>query len=198
MPKITLAFVSDEPILDAAALKALAHPLRWSLIEVLAVQGTATAARCAELLDESQATCSFHLRQLGRYGLAEQAPSASRRERPWRLRSVRQSWSTEPTGEVARDDAAKALDAVFVDRETERIRRWSRTSAAAPAQWRKAASMTGVLTWLTPDELADYNAQMQALAEKYVARIEHPERRPAEARPVRLFSVGFPVLELDR
>jgi hypothetical protein len=95
---------------------------------VLAVEGSATAARCGELLDESQATCSFHLRQLGRFGLAEQAPSASRRERPWRLRSVRQSWSTEPTGERARDDAAQALNAVFVDRETERIRRWGHTA----------------------------------------------------------------------
>ena len=190
--------MATDPIVDAATLKALAHPLRWSLIEVLALEGSATAARCAEVLDESQASCSFHLRQLGRYGLAEQAPSTSRRERPWRLRSVRQSWSTEPTGEPARDDAAKALDAVFVDRETERIRRWARASPSAPEQWRRAASMTGVLTWLTADELAEYNEAMQALAEKYIDRIEHPERRPAQARPVRLFSVGFPVLELDR
>ncbi len=189
--------MSEVPIVDAATLKALAHPLRWSLIEVLAVEGSATAARCAELLDETQATCSFHLRQLGRFGLAEQAPSSSRRERPWRLRSVRQSWSTEPTGEQARDDAARALNAVFVDRETERIRRWSRTSAEAPREWREAASMTGVLSWLTPAELEEYGAQMQALAEKFAERIEHPERRPAEARPVRLFSVAFPVLELD-
>jgi hypothetical protein len=184
-------------ITDAATLKALAHPLRWSLIEVLAAEGTATAARCAELLGESQASCSFHLRQLGRFGLAEQAPSTSKRERPWRLRTARQAWSVEPTGERARDDAAVALNAVFVDRETERIRRWARAAQSAPEPWRQAASMTGVLSWLTPDELAEFGAAFAAITEKYVDRIEHPEARPPGARPVRMFGVGYPVLELD-
>jgi hypothetical protein len=57
--------------------------------------------------------------------------------------------------------------------------------------------MTGLLTWTTPEELEEYGAALQALAEKYVDRIEHPDHRPADARPVRLFGVGFPVLELD-
>jgi DNA-binding transcriptional ArsR family regulator len=190
--------MTEDAIADAASLKALSHPLRWSLLEVLALEGSATATRCAELLDESQATCSFHLRQLGRFGFAEQAPSASRRERPWRLRSVRQSWSTETTGERGRDDAAQALTAVFIDRETERIRRWARVAASAPTQWQHAATMTGVLTWMTPAELEEYGAALEELAAKHVDRIEHPERRPPDARPVRLFGVGFPVLELDR
>ena len=118
----------------------------------------------------------FHLRQLGRFGLAEQAPSE-------RIMSTRgdcgrcvRSWSTEPTGEQARDDAAQALNAVFVDRETDAVRRWSRASAQAPKAWQRAASMTGILTWLTPDEL-EYGAAVPALGEKYVERIEHADRR---------------------
>ena len=45
-----------------------------------------TAAACARRLGSSQANCSFHLRQLAKYGFVEQAaPSGDSRERPWRL-----------------------------------------------------------------------------------------------------------------
>jgi hypothetical protein len=79
-------------IVDPAAMRALAHPLKWALMEVLLVEGAATSTRCAELVGESQANCSFHLRQLARYGLVEEAPTSSKKERPWRLSTVEQSW----------------------------------------------------------------------------------------------------------
>jgi DNA-binding transcriptional ArsR family regulator len=184
----------DDQRLDAASLRALAHPIRWSLIEALGLEGTATATRCAELIGESQATCSFHLRQLGRFGLVEEAPSNSKRERPWRLRSLRQSWSNEPSGDRGQDDAVRQLNAVFVDRETERIRRWARQAVDAPAQWRDASGMTGALAWLTPDELGQFRADFEQLALRHLERVEHPELRPEGARPVRLFGIGFPLL----
>jgi hypothetical protein len=76
--------------------------------------------RCAELLGESQASCSFHLRQLAKYGFVEEAQPASWRERPWRLTSVSQRWSslhTDPSGVLA----AAELGRVFVERETARL-----------------------------------------------------------------------------
>jgi DNA-binding transcriptional ArsR family regulator len=185
----------DEQRLDAASLRALAHPIRWSLIEALGLEVTATATRCAELIGESQATCSFHLRQLARFGLVEEAPSSSKRERPWRLRSLRQSWSNEPSGDRGQDDAVRQLNAVFVDRETERIRRWARQAVDAPAQWREAAGMTGALAWMTPDELRQFGEEFDELALRHLDRVEHPELRPAGAQPVRLFGIGFPLLD---
>jgi DNA-binding transcriptional ArsR family regulator len=187
--------VDEEQPLDAASLRALAHPIRWSLIEALALEGTANATRCAELIGESQATCSFHLRQLARFGLVEEAPSGSKRERPWRLRSVRQSWSNEPSGDRGHDDAVRQLNAVFVDRETERIRRWARQQADAPTEWREASGMTGALAWMTPDELQQFRADFEELALRHLDRVEHPELRPDGARPVRLFGIGFPLLD---
>jgi len=181
---------------DEASLRALAHPIRWALIEALSVEGTATAARCAEIIGQSHASCSFHLRQLARFGLVEQAPTTSRRDRPWRLTSVRQSWSAGPTGDAARDRAAHDLTRVFVHRETERIRRWVGDQASAPIEWRRAAFHTGVLTWLTPAELDEMSDAVSAVMQRYAERIDAPQTRPAGARPVRLFSVGFPVFEL--
>lgn len=185
----------DEQPLDAAMLRALAHPIRWSLIEALGLEGTATATRCAELIGESQATCSFHLRQLARFGLVEEAPSSSKRERPWRLRSLRQSWNDEPSDDRAHHDAAHQLNVVFVDRETERIRRWTRHADKAPAEWRGAAPMTGALAWMTPDELRHFGDEFEQLALRHLERVEHPELRPEGARPVRLFGIGFPLLD---
>jgi len=77
-------------IVDPAAMRALAHPLKWTLMDVLLVEGQATSTRCADLVGESQANCSFHLRQLARYGLVEAAPTTSKKERPWRLTTTDQ------------------------------------------------------------------------------------------------------------
>src|SRR5258708_10398512 len=74
---------SIKRITDPKALRALAHPIRMSLIGLLRTEGPLTATRAAELLGESSASCSFHLRQLAQYGMAEEAPGGQRTERPW-------------------------------------------------------------------------------------------------------------------
>src|SRR5215213_4049628 len=101
---------STTEVTDPRAMRALAHPLRLELLDLLAVEGTATATRCAEALGESQASCSFHLRQLAKYGFVEEAEPASWRERPWRLTSVSQRWSSvqaDPAGTLAAAQLAR-------------------------------------------------------------------------------------------
>src|SRR5690606_6701644 len=57
---------------ESQALRALAHPLRIRLLEELAIGGELTATQAAERVDESPANCSWHLRQLARYGFVEE------------------------------------------------------------------------------------------------------------------------------
>ncbi len=76
----------------AVRLRALAHPLRWKLFDIVGREGTATATRCAELTGESVASCSYHLGMLGKYGYVEQVPGSGK-ERPWRSISLRQDLS---------------------------------------------------------------------------------------------------------
>ena len=73
---------------DPKALRGYAHPLRMALIGLLRQQGPMTATQAAERLGESVPNCSFHLRQLAKYGLAERAPGADARERPWRATAL--------------------------------------------------------------------------------------------------------------
>jgi hypothetical protein len=163
-------------------------------MDVLLQEGAATSTRCAELLGESQATCSFHLRQLARYGLAEEAPSESKRERPWRLTTPNQRWSMVQPDE-ARTRAVAELERVFVQREMTRLMQWLRTALSYPRAWRKAALRAGAQTWLTVDELAELSRQIGELMSTYSDRLDHPELRPPGSRPVRLFAVGYPLAE---
>src|ERR1019366_5338154 len=72
-------------ISDARTLRALAHPVRLALIETLSIEGPMTATEAGERIGESPTTCSFHLRQLAKYGFVEEAGDAPGRRRPWRL-----------------------------------------------------------------------------------------------------------------
>jgi DNA-binding transcriptional ArsR family regulator len=64
---------------------ALGHPIRVALLDLLARRGTVTATEAARELGESSGACSFHLRQLERYGQVEEAEVRRGRVRPWRL-----------------------------------------------------------------------------------------------------------------
>jgi hypothetical protein len=186
----------DDPlrIEDASAMRALAHPLKWALMDVLLTEGTATSTRCAEVTGESQANCSFHLRQLSRYGLVEEAPSTSRKERPWRLTTVEQSWSrVQPDSE--RTAAARELERAFVQHEFATLMRWVRTAAAYSEDWQRASMRAGAITWLTAEELASLRDQIEALMLAYGDRVTDPATRPAGSRLIRLFSAAYPLPE---
>jgi predicted ArsR family transcriptional regulator len=181
-------------LVDAAAMRALAHPLKWALMEVLLVEGSATSTRCAEVVGDTQANCSFHLRQLARYGLVEAAPTSSKRDRPWRMASTDQSWSRVQPDET-RARAASELERVFIQHEMAKLMRWERSSHTYPEGWRRAALRTGAQTWLTEAELAELADQISDLMFTYRDRLQDPSKRPDGSRPVRLFAVGYPLPE---
>jgi DNA-binding MarR family transcriptional regulator len=179
-------------IVDPAAMRALAHPLKWTLMDALLVEGQATSTRCAELVGESQANCSFHLRQLARYGLVEAAPTTSKKERPWRLTTTDQSWSAIQPDE-RRTRAVAELERVFVEHEMTKLMRWERTAATYPESWRAAALRSAAQSWLTDAELADLGRRITELMLTYKDRLSDPTKRPPGSRPVRLLAVGYPL-----
>src|SRR5277367_3001468 len=89
---------------DPRALRAYAHPVRMALVGLLRTEGPLTATRAAELLGASSGTCSFHLRQLARYGLVEEAGGGTGREKPWRATTTSTAW--DPAGGGTPETAA--------------------------------------------------------------------------------------------
>jgi DNA-binding MarR family transcriptional regulator len=169
-------------------LRALAHPLRWKLIDLLGSEGSATATRCAEVLGESVASCSYHLGVLAKYGYIELRPGRAGREKPWRLSTVNQDLSTAGLDEPGALAAQEALE-VFLDHELARIKDRLRREDREPAEWRQASHVLGVSTWVTAAELDEIRAQLTAVTERYRDRYADPGRRPAGVREARIFTV---------
>ncbi len=71
---------------DPRILRAIAHPLRATLLYELFARGTANATILAEAVDQPVNSVSFHLRQLAKYGLIEEATDvgSDARQRWWR------------------------------------------------------------------------------------------------------------------
>lgn len=94
---------------DPRILRALAHPVRATLMYELHARGATTATTLSEALDVPVNSVSFHLRQLARYGLIEEAPELATdgRQRWWRPASTRglafssDEVAAQPGGEAA-------------------------------------------------------------------------------------------------
>lgn len=174
---------------DPLALRALAHPLRWKLIDLVGSEQSATATRCAEVLGESVASCSYHLGILAKYGYIELVPDQpGGREKPWRLTSYQQDLSTEGLDETS-TLAAQAATEVFLDHELARIKGRFRRQDLEPAEWREASHILGSSTYVTADELLQIKNELVEIAGRYSGRLADPARRPAGAREARIFTV---------
>jgi predicted transcriptional regulator len=186
---------------DPKAIRALAHPVRWALLEALAQAGTLTATQASEMLGESPANCAFHLRTLAKYGFVEEAGGGRGRERPWRRTYDRMSWRTRQDDDPQASQAAEALDQVWLDRSLARARR----SLTSTARWPKGLDLVlGGSTrtlYLTSEETGELFTELRETFDRLggVRRFSErrdPALRPPGAIPIDLVLLGYPVLDL--
>src|SRR5690606_1964246 len=172
---------------DPATIRALAHPLRLRILALLDDEGEVTATRCAEVMGESVASCSFHLRMLAKYGYVGPAERRGK-ERPWR--SVGRGRQTTFDPDVPETlHAAGAVASLMIDQEAARVRTWLAGAAADDPQWLLASTMTGASFYATREELDALAREVEALTDRFAGRWDDPSLRPAGARPARLFAV---------
>ncbi|GAA1388053.1 helix-turn-helix domain-containing protein [Pseudonocardia kongjuensis] len=172
---------------DPARLRALSHPLRVELLEVIGLERSATATRCAELTGQSVASCAYHLGILAKYGFVEPADGGRGREKPWQLVTYGQTWGIEDDMEPETAMASETLSEIYIDRAAEKMKRWHRRSSQEAAPWRHAAGFWAGTTWLTAEEMADLTEQFGTLLRRYEERVHDPGTRPAGARPAEVF-----------
>jgi DNA-binding transcriptional ArsR family regulator len=180
-------------ITDAQTMRALAHPVRIALVEELSIAGPMTATEVGERIGESPTTCSFHLRQLARYGFVEEAGGGKGRARPWRMTSIGMSFSPvhdDPDAEIA----ASALSRVLRERQLGRYQTWLQTKAAYPRRWREAADESEWGSYLTADELDQLNEEIVTLLRtRFPDRLTDPSKRPPGAALVEMLMFSYPV-----
>ena len=178
----------EQPLIsDPKRLRALSHPLRWKLMSLIDSEQTATATRCAEVLGESVASCSYHLNMLAKYDFVEEAPGGQGREKPWRLVSRDQSFSGEGLGEEGQL-AAEAAGEAFLDNEYGVMKERMRRRSLEPEEWRKESTGFNASTlYLTPDEASELRRHIMELTDRHDDRWSNPDLRPSDARQVRVF-----------
>jgi DNA-binding transcriptional ArsR family regulator len=176
---------------DPRTMRALAHPTRLTLLELLRHAGPLTATEAGERIGESPASCSFHLRQLAKYGFVEEAPRAGGRRRPWRATHVGMTF-TDVHDDPETTQAAIGLERVLRDRNLRRAQVGLDARLAQPAEWRRVLGLSDYTLYVTPDELRAVDEAILALLRRYQDRIEDPARRPDGSVPIQMLWMAYP------
>jgi DNA-binding transcriptional ArsR family regulator len=187
MPKKDVTQVRDSRVLAAAS-----HPLRRRLMDVMKVEGPATATMLAAHTEQAVANVSHHLKVLAEAGLIAEAPELARnkKERWWTLTSASLRWSSadfadDPVGEAV----ASAAAAINLDRHVHHVRAWYAQPDDRQSPWTGAAFATDRWFSMTPEELVELERDVQAVIDRWTSRkvSEDPRREP-----VFFFAHGVP------
>ena len=177
---------------DARAMRALAHPVRLALLDALTIQGPLTATEAAEAIGESPTTCSFHFRQLAKYGFVEEAGRGAGRRRPWRLAQVGLHF-TDVHEDAGTATAAGALAGVMREGHMRRMRAAMEARTRQPRQWQQVTGSSQFLLHVTPQELAQLDQEVTEVLTRHRDRIADPARRPGGAEPVEVLLFAYRV-----
>lgn len=161
---------------DVRALRALAHPLRMSLLAALRSDGPSTASRLAERLGESSGATSYHLRQLAGFGFVEEVPDeGTGRERWWRALHRSTRWNTE-------DFLDQPGGPEIVDELTARLVAHQRRMLAAFAAeetddaWRTAASLNDWALRVSPARARELLDELNGVLQRWRDEEEEPDQ----------------------
>ncbi|MGH3446362.1 MAG: winged helix-turn-helix domain-containing protein [Nocardioidaceae bacterium] len=176
-------------VTSADDMKALAHPLRMELLEMLTVEGPLTASEAGRRLGQNASNISWHLRTLAKHGFVRQASEGSGRSRPWKVVAESLSWGDDAEDE----DAARGLGDVAVEREFQLFRAAMANQPHETPEWRDATTVNQSRLWLTPEEATELGEQMRILyLGKIAERHDDPTQRPPGARLMALMGWVVP------
>jgi DNA-binding transcriptional ArsR family regulator len=187
-----MAFEGARELTDPRTMRALAHPVRLALLEALTHHGALTATEAAEHVGESPSNCSFHLRQLAKYGFVEEAPGGAGRRRPWRAVTVGTRF-TDVHEDTETALAAGALNRVIVERLIARARAGTEARHLLPDEWRAVTGTSDMTLYVTPEEMKELDARLLEHLWAFRERIVDPAKRPEGSRPLQLAMFLYPV-----
>ncbi|SDQ09637.1 helix-turn-helix domain-containing protein [Microbacterium sp. cf332] len=188
--------------LDAGALRALAHPVRVQLYDILSQQGPQTASSLAAMTGESSGSTSYHLRALAKHDLIRELPErGTARERWWERPSGGVSF---PGPDALRTPAGRAATQVvmgeFLDRRHAQLMRYVSTTLRDELDpWAQNALITSASVTVTADQLGEINARIQRAVDEIVDeyRLERDTDgiSDGERRVVALRADAFPLVD---
>lgn len=171
-------------------MRALAHPLRMSILGELRVGGPRTVGGLCEVFDEAPGSISYHVAKLAEFGFVVEEPGLAndRRERWWRAAHLFTDVSPAPADAPA--DVAQASLAIrhqVIDSYSSTLHAALDATALQPREWVEAAGSSDTVVHLTAAELAEAGEELQQLLRRWEARSD-PGREGAH--PVHLIVSG--------
>ena len=186
----------DERLLsDPKAMRALAHPVRTALLELLNVMDTLTATQASEILGESPANCAFHLRTLGKYGFAKEAGGGRGRERPWTASESEIRISVHAQTDPNAALAAATLGRFLLEQWLDRARVVFGRKNTVPG-WDGATMWSTEAVYLTAEEAKSVRAELREILHRYAGRRHDHTQRPPGSLPVEWAIFAAPIAEL--
>jgi DNA-binding transcriptional ArsR family regulator len=157
-------------------MRALAHPVRLAILEVLHLRATANATECSQEVGESPQACSYHLRSLAKWGIVRTVESSDGRETRWELASRGIRFASGAQGSAASEAASAALKRVVLERDDRLVADFLAREHELPVEWRDGASFSSGIVYVTPAELQEIESRLIELLQRF-------ERRQAGERP---------------
>lgn len=160
-------------MLDAGALRALAHPLRVQIYDILSQYGPQTASSLAALTGESSGSTSYHLRALAKHDLIREIDDrGTGRERWWERPKGGVSF-TNP--EAMKTPSGKAATQVvmteFLKRRHEQLMAYvARTISSSDALDDDEAMISTATVRMTTAQTADMMRRIQEVVDDVVDR----------------------------
>lgn len=182
--------------LDPGALKALAHPLRVRIFDILASQGPQTASSLAALLGETSGSTSYHLRALAAHDLIREAEGrGTARERWWELPKGRIDLpGPDETMSPSNRASAQIVSAEFFRLRHETLMTYlNRPQADEPEEWRDAGLTSTTHLDMTAAQMRELRGEIEALIESAIERF-----RGQSGPDVRRVSMRAEIFDLPR
>ncbi len=179
-------------ILDAGALRALAHPLRVKIYDILSQYGPQTATMLAEKLRESSGSTSYHLRALAKHNLIQEVDGkGSGRERWWeRPRGAVALASAEALKTPAGRAASQIVIGEFYRRRNAQLMQYLEKAMRQGPDMRDAMLETATAR-LTLDQQNELSERLEAVIDEYISKY-----RDQEGDGVRIVSIRADIFPL--
>ncbi|WP_404433122.1 helix-turn-helix domain-containing protein [Microbacterium lacus] len=187
----------DDRVLDAGALRALAHPLRVRMYDILSQYGPQTASSLAERLGESSGSTSYHLRALAKHDLIrEQADRGTARERWWERPVGGVSFGNPDAMATPAGRAASQLvmNEFLRGRNDQLLDFVGRGMAGIDPEWQHGTLISTATARLTPEQSKVLSHKIMALIDDAVDTYRN--QTGENVRPVSIRADVFPLPEL--
>lgn len=187
----------DDRVLDAGALKALAHPLRVRIYDILSQYGPQTASLLAERLGESSGSTSYHLRALAKHDLIREVEDRG---------SARERWWERPVGGVSFSNpdamstpAGRAATQIVMNeylrgRNEQLLDFVNRGISGETDVWQEGTLISTATARLTPAQSKELTHKIMALIDEAVDNYRN--QTGDDVRPVTIRADVFPLPDL--